>query len=157
MNLHVLAVGDRPPPWVAEACADYIHRFPPHCRLRLHAVPMPRRGRHPDIDRLRDQEARLLLARVPGAARVIALEEQGRALTTAEVARRLDRWLQQEKDVVFLVGGPDGLAPAAREAAREQWSLSRLTLPHLLARVVIVEQLYRAYSMLANHPYHRGG
>lgn len=118
---------------------------------------MPSRGKNPDIRKLRDKELQLLSARIPGSAFVVALDERGRTITTAQLSQRLDQWMLEGQDVVFLVGGPDGLAPTALEAARESWSLSALTLPHMLARVIIVEQLYRACSMLANHPYHRAG
>lgn len=157
MRLHVLAVGDRAPRWVNDACADFLNRFPPHCPLSLKSVPAPPRGKNPDINRLREKEFQSLAARMPRGARVIALDEQGRAVTTGQLARRLEQWMLEEEDVAFLIGGPDGLAPSALDAAREKWSLSALTLPHMLARVVIVEQLYRAHSMLNNHPYHRAG
>jgi len=117
---------------------------------------MPRRGRNPDTARLKDKEYQALSAGIPKGARIIALEETGRAWTTMELAQRLQTWLQMEKDVAFMIGGPDGLAPAALGAARETWSLSPLTLPHALVRVIVVEQLYRALSILDDHPYHRG-
>lgn len=156
MKLHVLAVGDRVPRWVSEACADYQRRFPPHCPLQITAVPSPRRGRNPDIARLKETEYESLSGCVPAGARTIVLAEGGDARTTAELAERLGTWMQQEKDVVFLIGGPDGLAPAALQRARETWSLSTLTLPHALVRVIVVEQLYRAFTILSDHPYHRG-
>lgn len=156
MKLHVLAVGDRLPRWVSEACADYQQRFPPHCSLRIEAVPVPRRGRNPDISALKNKEWRALFACVPGNARLVVLAETGRAFGTRQLSRKLDEWLHDGRDVAFLIGGPDGLAPAAEQAADETWSLSPLTLPHGLARVIVVEQLYRALSILADHPYHRG-
>jgi len=156
VKLHVLAVGERAPRWVNEACNDYLERFPRHCPLNVRAVATPRRGKHPDINKLRQQEFQSMRARMPKAACVIALDERGRAVNTNQLARRLGQWMLEEQDVVFLVGGPDGLAPAALDAAREKWSLSALTLPHFLARIVIIEQLYRAHRMLDNHPYHRG-
>lgn len=151
-----MAVGDRVPRWVSDACADYEHRFPPHCPLLVKAVPTPRRGRNPDIPRLRDKEFQSLSAGVPKGAFTVALAETGRAWTTEHLAQRLAAWMQTEKDVVFMIGGPDGLSPAALDAAREKWSLSSLTLPHALVRVIVVEQLYRALSILEDHPYHRG-
>lgn len=156
MKLHVLAVGERIPHWVNDACTDYQQRFPPHCPLLIRALPAPRRGRNPDIARLKIREFQSLSACFPKGAPIIALEERGRAWTSDGLARRLKTWMQTEKDVGFVIGGPDGLAPAAREAAREMWSLSPLTLPHGLVRVIIVEQLYRALSILEGHPYHRG-
>lgn len=156
MKLHVLAVGDRVPRWVNDACADYQQRFPPHCPLLIRALATPRRGRNPDITRLKDKEFQSLSACYPKGAPIIALEESGRAWTSDGLARRLENWMQTEKDVGFVIGGPDGLAPAALETAGEQWSLSPLTLPHALVRVIVVEQLYRALSILEDQPYHRG-
>ena len=156
MKLHVLAVGDRVPRWVDDACADYQHRFPPHCPLLIKAVPTPPRGKNPDIARLRDKEYLALSACVPPGALTIVLEESGKVRTTAGLAASLGTWMQQEKDVAFLIGGPDGLAPAALEHTPQSWSLSLLTLPHALVRVIVVEQLYRAWTILSDHPYHRG-
>jgi len=157
VKLHVLAVGDRVPRWVNDACADYERRFPPHCPLFIKAVPTPRRGGNPDIARLKDKEFRSLSACLPKSALIVALAESGRAWTTDELSQQLDTWRQTEKEVAFLIGGPDGLAPAALAAAGHKWSLSPLTLPHALVRVVVVEQLYRALSIVEGHPYHRGG
>lgn len=156
MKLHVLAVGDRVPRWVSDACADYQKRFPPHCSLQITSIPAPRRAGNSDISRLKQKEYRSLAGCVPAGARTIVLEESGDACTTARLAGRLETWMREEKDVVFMIGGPDGLAPAALDEARERWSLSPLTLPHALVRVIVVEQLYRALSIVSDHPYHRG-
>jgi 23S rRNA (pseudouridine1915-N3)-methyltransferase len=156
VKLHVLAVGDRVPRWVDDACAEYQHRFPPHCPLLIKAVPAPPRGRNPDITKLKDKEYLALSACIPPGALTIALEERGDACTSAQLAESLGDWMQREKDVAFLIGGPDGLAPAALQRARRRWSLSPLTLPHALARVMVVEQLYRAWTIVSDHPYHRG-
>lgn len=156
MRLYVLAVGDRVPRWVNEACADYQQRFPPHCSLRIDAVPAPRRGKNPDIPGLKEKEYLSLSACMPKDARKIVLDEAGKPCSTENLARRLDGWMHGEKNVVFMIGGPDGLAPSALRDADETWSLSTLTLPHGLARVIVVEQLYRAWSILTDHPYHCG-
>ena len=156
MRLHVLAVGDRTPRWVNEACADYQKRFPPHCAVQLRAVPTPRRRGASEIERLKEKEFRSLSSLIPAGALIIALEETGETCTTDGLAKHLATWMQTEKDVAFLIGGPDGLAPAALDAARRKWSLSPLTLPHALVRIVVIEQLYRALSILEGHPYHRG-
>lgn len=155
MKLHLLAVGERVPRWVSEACAEYEQRFPPHCPLIIRGVAAARRGRHPDLDRIRESEFQALASRIPKGAYTVALEQSGRAWSTGTLARRLENWLQTQKDVAFLIGGPDGLAPAALDTARDKWSLSALTLPHALVRVIVVEQLYRAMSILEGHPYHR--
>lgn len=119
-------------------------------------MPTPRRGRNPDTARLKDKEFHSLSACIPKGALTIALEETGRAWTSGQLARRLETWMQMQKDVAFMIGGPDGLAPAALQNATEKWSLSPLTLPHALVRVIVVEQLYRALSIIEDHPYHRG-
>lgn len=155
MKLHVLAVGERLPRWAGEACADYQKRFPPHCRLAVRGVAAPRRVANADIARLREREYRALAAAVPAGALTVALVESGRPWSSERLARLMGDWLHTHKHVAFLIGGPDGLAPAALDTAGEQWSLSPLTLPHALARVIVVEQLYRAVSILADHPYHR--
>jgi 23S rRNA (pseudouridine1915-N3)-methyltransferase len=155
VKLHILAVGDRAPRWVSDACADYQRRFPPHCPLHIKTVPTPRRGRNPDIAKLREQEFQSLCSLIPKGAVVVALDETGGTCATREVSRRLKTWMQTEKDVAFMIGGPDGLAPGALDAAAETWSLSALTLPHALVRVILAEQLYRALSILEDHPYHR--
>jgi len=156
MKLRIVAVGGRPPAWVEAACEEFRRRFPPHCPLELSIIATPRRGRNPDIARLREQEYRSMAARVPAGAAVVALAESGRAMTTAQLAQQLDRWMQAGRDVAFLIGGPDGLAPAALNAAGQRWSLSALTLPHALVRIIVAEQLYRAFCILSDHPYHRG-
>lgn len=144
------------PRWVSEACADYQQRFPPHCPLQIEAVPTPRRGRSPDVSSVKNKEWLALSARIPKGARVVVLDGDGRSGSSEALSRRLDHWMREGRDVAFLIGGPDGLAPPALQAADESWSLSPLTLPHGLVRVVVVEQLYRALSILADHPYHRG-
>lgn len=156
MKLHVLAVGDRVPSWVRDACVDYQKRFPPHCPLQIQAVPTPRRGKNPDIQKLREKEFQLLSASIPKGALTVALDERGKTRTTDQLAKRLRSWMQTEKDVVFLIGGPDGFPPSALKKSNESWSLSSLTLPHALVRVIVVEQLYRGLSILGDHPYHRG-
>lgn len=156
VRLHILAVGDRPPRWVNDACADYQHRFPPHLPLHIEAVPMPRRGRNPDVSRLKEKEFQSLSARMPDGALTVVLEQGGGTWTTSQLSRRLEDWMRHERDVVFMIGGPDGLAPTALARARQKWSLSALTLPHALVRVIVVEQLYRAWTILSDHPYHLG-
>lgn len=143
------------PRWVQEGFEHYAKRLPPTCRLRLVEVPAGRRGKNADVARLVHEETQRLLAATPERARVIALEVTGRAWSTQALASRLDAWLHEGRDVALLVGGPDGLGDAARAAASLTWSLSPLTLPHPMVRVLLAEQLYRAWSILQNHPYHR--
>ncbi len=156
MRLHLVAVGTRMPAWVEAGFKEYATRLPAHCRLVLHEVAAARRGKNADLTRIAAGEGEQLLAKIPERARVIALERSGRPHSTDDIAAALRRWLAEESDVAFLVGGPEGLAPGCVARAHEVWSLSALTLPHPLVRVVVAEQLYRAYSLVHNLPYHRG-
>ena len=155
MQIQLIAIGERMPRWVREGYDDYAKRLPPECRLQLVEIPAGRRGKNADVARLVHEETQRLLRAVPKAARVIALEVTGRAWSTATLAEELDAWLRDGRDVALLIGGPDGLGREARAAASMAWSLSPLTLPHPLVRVLLAEQLYRAWSILRHHPYHR--
>lgn len=156
MRIHLIAVGQRMPGWVNEGYEDYARRMPAHCALRLVEIPANRRGKGADIARALAREGERMLAAVPRGARVITLEVEGQAWCTEALSRELDGWFHGGGDVALLVGGPEGLAPACRTAARQRWSLSPLTLPHPLVRIVVAEQLYRATTLLSGHPYHRG-
>ncbi|MFO1425056.1 MAG: 23S rRNA (pseudouridine(1915)-N(3))-methyltransferase RlmH [Candidatus Competibacteraceae bacterium] len=155
MKIHLLAVGVRMPEWVEKGYAEYAGRLPRECALRLLEIPPGRRGSHADVARIVHAEGERLLAAVPAGSRVIALDERGQQWSTVELAGRLAGWLGEGRDVSLLVGGPDGLDADCRARADALWSLSRLTLPHPLVRVVVAEQIYRAWSLLRNHPYHR--
>ncbi len=156
MRIRLIAVGKGMPSWVTEGFGDYARRLPADCRLELAEVVAQRRGKRANtVQILRDECARLWTA-VPKGAWTIALDQTGQAWSTRDLARQLTRWMAEEADVALLVGGPDGLDPACRTRARQIWSLSALTLPHMLVRVVVAEQIYRAWSILTGHPYHRG-
>lgn len=157
MRLLVAAVGQRMPAWVQESWSEYARRFPRGLTLELKEIPLSRRGRNAATDVLRTAEGDALLAAVPAGFRVVALDERGREWSTRELAQQLENWMQLESGVCFLVGGPDGLSDACRERARDVWSLSRLTLPHPMVRTILAEQLYRAWTITQNHPYHREG
>ncbi len=143
------------PAWVQQGYEEYQRRLPSECRLRLVEVPAGKRGKGADVNRILVQEGERSLAAVPKGARVVALDEHGRGWDSQGLAMRLDFWLRDGRDIALLVGGPEGLAPACRQAADETWSLSPLTLPHPLVRIVVAEALYRAWSILSHHPYHR--
>ena len=153
MLLRIVAVGQRVPDWAQTAWDDYAKRFPPEIRIELKAVKTEPRGSKTLETLYAAERARIEVA-IPKGARVVALDERGEALGTQALARRLTLW-QEQGDVVLLIGGPDGLDPALREAAHERIRLSDLTLPHAFARVLLIEQLYRAWSINAKHPYHR--
>jgi 23S rRNA (pseudouridine1915-N3)-methyltransferase len=155
MNIHLLAIGERMPSWVQQGFAEYAKRMPVACRLRLTEIPAGKRGKNAPIERIRQDETDRLLAAVPKGAHPVALEVEGSPWSTATLADRLEHWMAAGPDVALLIGGPDGMTELARQQARELWSLSPLTLPHPLVRIVVAEQLYRAWSLLNNHPYHR--
>ncbi|MFN7711075.1 MAG: 23S rRNA (pseudouridine(1915)-N(3))-methyltransferase RlmH, partial [Curvibacter sp.] len=133
---------------------DYAKRFPPELKVELKAVKTEPRGSR-TVEQLMAAERKRMEEVIPKGARIVALDERGTALSTVALARKLKDWQLQGTDVALVIGGPDGLEPAFRQAAHERIRLSDLTLPHAFARVLLVEQLYRAWSINANHPYHR--
>ncbi len=155
MQINLIAVGERMPGWVQQGFDEYAKRLPPECGLRLIEVAAGKRGKNADIARIRRGESERLLTAVPKSARILALEVDGKSWSTEQLAKQLERWMAEGQDVALLIGGPDGLTEQVRTAAQQQWSLSSLTLPHPLVRVIVAEQLYRAWSILHNHPYHR--
>lgn len=155
MRLRLIAAGTRMPGWVTTAFEDYRKRLPPQLKLELVEIEVAHRGKNADLSRLKKIEAQHLLRAVRADDQVIAFDERGDKRSTADWAKALNGWMQDGRDVALLVGGPDGLAPEVLKRAAQRWSLSPLTLPHALVRVVVAEQLYRAWSVLSNHPYHR--
>lgn len=154
MKLWVVAVGQRVPDWAETAWADYAKRFPPELRVELRSIKTEPRGSRA-AEALMAAERTRIEAAIPRGARVVALDERGESIGTRALALRLRQWQLGGDDVALLIGGPDGLDPALRAAAHERIRLSDLTLPHAMVRVLLVEQLYRAWSINANHPYHR--
>lgn len=155
MRLIVIAVGDRVSGWVDQAVDDYARRLPRALRFELKTIRPARRTEGDTVAQLLRDEAARIDPLIPRGAAVIAMDERGRDLTSAALSRQLDEWMQSGRDVALLIGGPDGLDPALKQRADGMLRLSSLTLPHGLARVVLVEQLYRAAMILGNHPYHR--
>ncbi len=155
MQIHLIATGTRMPDWVAQGYAEYARRMPPECRLNLHEISAGKRGKNADIARLTEQEGQRMLAAIPKNTQVIAMDVAGRAWSTEQLAQQLSGWMQSGQDLALLVGGPEGLSAECRERGQPGWSLSPLTLPHPLVRIVIAEQLYRASSILKGHPYHK--
>jgi 23S rRNA (pseudouridine1915-N3)-methyltransferase len=155
MRIQLIAVGTRMPAWVQEGFAEYAKRLPRECSLQLVEIPLGKRGKGADVQRAIAEEGERMLAALPRDCRVIVLEVDGRAWSTEQLAGELEGWLGAGRDVALLVGGPDGLAEACRRRADQAWSLSPLTLPHPLVRVLLSEQLYRAWTLYKGHPYHR--
>ena len=155
MRLLVVAVGQRVPDWAQTAWDDYAKRFPPELRVELKAVKTEPRAGGKALEALLAAERQRIEAAIPRGSRVVVLDERGTALSTRALADRLGAWQLGGDDVALVIGGPDGLDPGVRAAAHERIRLSDLTLPHVLVRVLLVEQLYRAWSVRAGHPYHR--
>ena len=155
MKARLVAVGERAPGWVAEGFAEYRKRLSHWLPLDLVEVEPGLRGKGRDAARAMSDEGARVLAAVPKGALVVALDGRGRAWSSDALAQRLQHWRNGGRDLALLVGGPEGHAPDVLEAAEERWSLGPLTLPHMLVRLVVAEQLYRAAALLANHPYPR--
>ncbi len=155
MRIQLIAAGTRRPAWEREGYEAYARRLPRQWALTLVEIPVARRGSNADVDRLVAIEGERMLKQVAKGARRVALDEHGRAFNTRELAAHFHRWLDEGRDLALMIGGPDGLSPACLEAAELRWSLSPLTLPHGLARVLVAEQVYRAWSVVTGHPYHR--
>ena len=155
MQLLIVAVGKRMPGWVQQGWAEYARRFPRGLSMDLKEVPLARRSGNASVEALREAEGSALLNAAPAGYRRVALDQCGSQWTTAALAGRLVDWMREERGVCFLVGGPDGLAEGCRAQADDVWSLGCLTLPHPMVRVILAEQLYRAWTITQNHPYHR--
>lgn len=155
MQLLVAAVGKRMPNWVNEAWTEYARRMPSELSLSLREISLAKRGKNADTNRLTTVESAALYAAIPQRARTIALDVKGQPWSTSRLAANLEDWMGDGRDVGFMIGGPDGISPDTMQKADDRWSLGPLTLPHPLVRVVLAEQLYRAWTITRNHPYHR--
>lgn len=155
MKAILVAVGERAPDWVASGFSEYQKRLSHWLPLSLHEITPGLRGKGRDAARATADEGARVLAALPRQAHVVSLDGRGRNYSSEQLAQRLEAWRQGGKDLAFLIGGPEGHAAEVMTAANESWSLGPLTLPHMMVRLLVVEQLYRAASMLANHPYHR--
>ncbi|MDP1652602.1 MAG: 23S rRNA (pseudouridine(1915)-N(3))-methyltransferase RlmH [Rhodocyclaceae bacterium] len=155
MKLAIVAVGTRMPGWASAAFAEFARRMPREMPLQLSEIKAESRSGGKPVEALLAAEAGRIKAALPARCRLVALDERGADLSTQQLAGRLRQWMEMGDDVAFVIGGPDGLAPDIKATADESLRLSSLTLPHALARVVLAEALYRAASLLKNHPYHR--
>ena len=155
MRILVVAVGTRMPGWVQDGFADYARRMPRQERVELIEIKPERRAANMSAGEVLAREARRIEAAVPPGCTRVALDERGRAMNSAQLAQQFDRWRARGKDIAFIIGGAEGLDAALKSSAEMTLSLSPLRLPHALARVMLVEQLYRAHAILSGHPYHR--
>lgn len=155
MRIRVIAVGTKMPGWVSEGCNTYAVRMPPEIKIEWVEIAIGPRGKGQSTERAIAKESEQILRQISDQDLVIALEVKGKAWSTETLAQQLHQWQMSGRNICLLIGGPDGLSDQCRARADSQWSLSALTLPHPLVRVVVQEQLYRAWSINANHPYHR--
>ena len=155
MRNRLLAVGQKMPDWVTTGYLDYAKRLNDDVRLELVEISAAKRSKNSEVDKMKQQEGEALLAAIHVNERVIALEVGGKEHSTQALSQQMNDWLQGGKNICLLVGGPDGLSPDVIKRADALWSLSPLTLPHPLVRILLAEQLYRAWTLLKGHPYHR--
>jgi 23S rRNA (pseudouridine1915-N3)-methyltransferase len=157
MKIYLLAIGTKMPDWVTKGFEEYQHRLPAKCSLHLKEIPAEKRTKNINIKAIKEKEAAKLKAAIPQNSRIVALDVNGQTWSTEKLATRLQDWMMGGQDIALLVGGPDGLTHEILQLAQETWSLSKLTFPHPLVRVILSEQIYRAYTITENHPYHRAG
>lgn len=155
MQLAIVAVGHKMPSWVDEAVGEYVKRMPSECRVVLKEVRPVERSGSKTAETVMQQERSRIEAALPRNARVIALDERGKDMTTMQLASELEKWMQEGHDVAFVIGGADGLDAGFKASVDSMMRLSSMTLPHAMVRVMLAEQLYRAWSITKNHPYHR--
>jgi len=157
MNIYLIAVGTKMPVWVTSAYEEYAQRLPSKCALVLKEIPAEKRMKNSNITAITDKECEKIKAAIPNNCRVVAMEVTGQSWSTEKLASRLQDWMMGGQDIAMIIGGPDGLNKELLQLAQEKWSLSALTFPHPLVRVILAEQIYRAYTITENHPYHRAG
>jgi 23S rRNA (pseudouridine1915-N3)-methyltransferase len=155
MEITIIAVGKQMPTWINTGFQEFATRLPREYKLNFIEVTPSKRLNNSSITDLKNRECRNILSHIPPKAHIVLLDEHGKHLSTKQLADQLQRWKEQLQQIYFVIGGADGLADELKQRAQFQWSLSALTFPHALVRVLLIEQLYRAHSLLQNHPYHR--
>ncbi|MFT4835346.1 MAG: 23S rRNA (pseudouridine1915-N3)-methyltransferase [Psychromonas sp.] len=155
MKIQLIAVGTKMPDWVEKGYQEYARRFPKELQLELLEINAGKRGKNADIKRILKKEGELTLAAIPKGNKIVTLEVTGDAWTTEQLADEMGKWQLDARNISLLIGGPEGLAPECITKSEQRWSLSALTLPHPLVRVIVAESLYRAFTLTINHPYHR--
>lgn len=155
MKIRLLTITHKSPGWIQEGYEEYAKRLPPSYALELIEIPAEKRTANADLKRITDREGEKMLAAIKPQHYVIALDVKGKLWSTEQLAENLASWQQMGQNIDLLVGGPEGLAPQCLALAKEKWSLSPLTFPHILVKLILAEQIYRAWSILQQHPYHR--
>ena len=155
LKLTLIAMGNKMPNWVVDGVETFSKRLQEQVSLTLHEIPLQKRGKSTDLSRILEKEMQLMRAAIPHGSRIIALDRTGEMLSSEQLAAKIDRIQAHSSHLCFLIGGPEGLHESIVAESHERWSLSKLTLPHALARVFILETLYRSLCILQNHPYHK--
>ena len=155
MRLRLISITHKSPSWIQEGYEEYAKRLPPTCALELIEIPAEKRTANADIKRITEREGEKMLTAIKANHRVIALDIKGKLWSTEQLASQLASWQQDGRHIDLLIGGPEGLSPQCLQKAEEKWSLSPLTFPHILVKLIVAEQIYRAYSIIQGHPYHR--
>lgn len=155
MRINIIAMGNKMPQWVQQGFDEYYQRLKSHWRIQTHWLPLCKRPKTANLDKIHTQEGQKMLQAIPEHSLVIALDQQGYKWSTEKLAGQCQTWQSLGEPVTFLIGSPEGLAPSCLNRADYKWSLSPLTLPHPMVRVILIEQLYRAWSIIQNHPYHK--
>ncbi len=155
MQIQLISVGNKMPSWVQQGYEEYARRLPKECELLLKEITPGKRTKNSDVARIVRDEGDRMIAAIAKGMHVVTLDVPGKPWSTPDLSQAMQRWLESGQDVALLVGGPEGLSDSVKQMARESWSLSKLTFPHPLVRIVVAEQIYRAWSILQNHPYHR--
>jgi len=155
MKINLIAIGKSMPEWVTTGYLEYVKRFPNNFQFNLIEINTPKRTQNSDLKKIIDEEGNRMLEVIPKGSMVIALDEHGKNLDTITLAKKLTAWQENYQEISLLIGGPDGLAESCKKRADFTWSLSQLTFPHPLVRIIVAEQIYRAFTILQKHPYHR--
>jgi 23S rRNA (pseudouridine1915-N3)-methyltransferase len=155
MQINIIAIGKKMPAWIEEGFLEYSKRMPKELNINLIELPLAKSSSKTSPEQLMDQEGKAILAAIPEKNNIIALDVKGKSFSTEQLAHQLQLWRENSRDISIIIGGPNGLSKEVLAAAETKWSLSTLTFPHPLVRVILAEQLYRAISYLAGHPYHR--
>ena len=155
MKIELLAVGTKPPAWIKEGVAEYQKRMPRECAFEIREIAVAKRFKNDSLDRLKQEEEKGIRKQYVKGARLVALDREGSIWSTADLADKMKQWMNNYSHIQMVIGGPDGLSKSCLDDMDDTWSLSRLTFPHFLVRILVAEQLYRAWSMLNNHPYHK--
>ena len=155
MKVHLIAVGKKMPDWINTGYAEFSKRMPPELQINLIEVTPSTRNKSTPIEKNIKEEGEHIQSAIPANSRLIVLDENGKHFSSIDLSKKMEDWLPMGQDIVLVIGGADGIDPMIKQQADERWSLSSFTLPHALVRVVVAEQLYRAWSILKGHPYHR--